>query len=119
MLNNITIAGNLTRDAELRGGRDNMFATFAVAHNEWHGKDKPETTLFLNCVLFGNRAESLANYLVRGSKVCISGRLASDDYENKDGVTVHAVQLIVSDIELMTQRERDDERNDGGYSRRR
>lgn len=118
MLNNITIAGNLTRDAKLLGGRDSMFTAFSIAHNEWHGKDKPETTLFLNCVLFGNRAESLAGYLTKGSKVCVSGRLASDDYEDKNGATVHAVQLIVSDIELMTQRERDDERG-GDYRRQR
>lgn len=95
-MNNITIAGNLTRDAEIRYlPNGDAVASFAVADNQ--GKDKP--AIFWNCSLFGKRGESLAQYLTKGTSVTVSGNITEREYE-KDGQKRKAQDIRVSDVAL-------------------
>lgn len=79
-INRVTIMGNLTRDAELRKKGDaTSVLTFGLAINE---KKKDSETgeyvdapVFVDCALFGARAEALAPYLTKGKKVSVDGRL--------------------------------------------
>ena len=79
-INRVTIMGNLTRDAELRKKGDAASVlTFGLAINE---KKKDTETgeyvdapVFVDCALFGARAEALAPYLTKGKKVSVDGRL--------------------------------------------
>ena len=79
-INRVIISGNLTRDPELRQTQSGMAVlSFGVAVNdrrknpstgEW--EDYPN---FVDCTMFGARANSLANYLSKGTKVSIEGKL--------------------------------------------
>ena len=79
-INRVTIMGNLTRDAELRKKGDaTSVLAFGLAINE---KKKDSETgeyvdapVFVDCALFGARAEALAPYLTKGKKVSVDGRL--------------------------------------------
>ena len=79
-INRVILTGNLTRDAELRTTQSGLsIATFGIAVNdrtknsstgEWE-----EYANFINCTMFGKRAEAVAQYLTKGTRVGIDGRL--------------------------------------------
>lgn len=108
-INRVCISGNLTRDPELRstaGGTSVM--GFGVAVNErrknaqtgeW--EDYPN---FVDCTLFGKRAEALEQYLSKGTKVAVEGRLRYSSWE-KDGQKRSKLGVIVDEIELMSRRD--------------
>ena len=95
-MNNITVAGQLGRDAEIRYLQDGSAVTnFSVADSQ--GRDKP--TIWWNCSLFGKRAESLSPYLMKGQAVTVSGNITEREYQ-KDGATHKAMDLRVNDVAL-------------------
>ena len=95
-MNNITIAGQLGRDAEIRHMTNgDPVASFSVADSQ--GKEKP--TIWWRCSLFGKRAESLAPYLGKGQSVTVSGTVTEREYQ-KDGATVKAMEIRVQDVAL-------------------
>lgn len=108
-INRVCISGNLTRDPEMRftaGGTSVM--GFGVAVNErrknsqtgeW--EDYPN---FVDCTLFGKRAEALEQYLSKGAKVAIEGRLRYSSW-GKDGQKRSKLGVIVDEIELMSRRD--------------
>lgn len=95
-MNNLTIAGNVAKDTEVRYlPNGDPVASFSVADNQ--GKDKQ--AIFWRCSLFGKRAESLAPYLVKGQAVTVSGTVTEREYQ-KDGTTHKSMEIRVSDVAL-------------------
>ena len=118
-MNRVAISGNLTRDAELRQTQGGMaVANFGVAVNdrrknqatgEW--EDFPN---YVDCTLFGRRAESLAPILTKGKKVALEGKLRWSEWEAKDGTKRSKLSVVVEEIELMSAR--DGGRQEGGWN---
>ena len=116
-INRVNISGNLTRDPELRQTQGGMsILRFGVAvndrrknqqTNEW--EDYPN---FIDCTLFGKRAESLDGYLSKGAKVAIEGKLRWSQWEH-DGQKRSKIEVIVDEIEFMSRR--DQQGGQGGY----
>ena len=107
-INHVTISGNLTRDPELRQTQSGSSVLgFGVAVNErvknaqgeW--EDYPN---YIDCVMFGKRAESVSRYLAKGSKVAIEGRLRYSSWE-KDGQRRSKIEVIVDGLEFMSRPE--------------
>lgn len=103
-INTVVIAGRTTKDPEIKvtpSGTAVLSLSLAVndtkknAQGEWE-----ETANFFDCVLFGKRAESLAQYIPKGSKLTINGRLHQDRWQGQDGTNRSRVSIIVQDIEL-------------------
>ena len=106
-INRVNISGNLTRDPEMRvtaGGTQVM--SFGVAVNdrrrnqqtgEW--EDYPN---FVDCVMFGTRAEALSRYLSKGAKVALEGKLRYSSWE-RDGQRRSKLEVVVDDIEFMSR----------------
>ena len=100
-INRVTIMGNLTRDAELRKKGDaTSVLTFGLAINE---KKKDSETgeyvdapVFVDCALFGARAEALAPYLTKGKKVSVDGRLRYHSWM-KNEEKRHALSVLVTE----------------------
>ena len=104
-INRVIISGNLTRDPELRstaGGTSVL--GFGVAVNdrrknqqtgEW--EDYPN---FIDCTMFGARADALNKYLSKGTKVTIEGKLRWSQWE-RDGQRRSKLEVVVEGIELM------------------
>ena len=105
-INRVCISGNLTRDPELRqtaGGSQVLGVGVAVndrRKNQQTGQweDVPN---FVDCVVFGNRAEALAAILHKGDKVAIDGRLRYSSWEAKDGTRRSKLEVIAEEVELM------------------
>lgn len=64
------------------------------------GFKKEDGTDWLNCCLFGERGEKLAQYLVKGTKVLVEGALRINKYEGKDGVIKYSSDIMVNTIEF-------------------
>ena len=109
-INNVTISGNLTRDPDLRQTAGGMAVLgFGVAVNdrrkssatgEW--EDCPN---FVDCTVFGKRAESLAGILSKGLRVCVVGKLRYSSWEAQDGAKRSKLEVIADDIDIMGQRQ--------------
>ena len=112
-INRVIISGNLTRDPELRSTQSGMdVLSFSVAvndrrrnpqTNEW--EDCPN---FVDCTMFGNRARSLSQYLSKGTKVSIEGKLRWEQWE-RDGQKRSKHELIVDQLSFMHARKSEDE----------
>ena len=106
-INKAVITGNLGGDPELRAtatGRSVL--TFNVAVNERvpDGNDGwTDRANWIKVTVWGNRAESLAKILAKGSKVAVSGRLRQEKWEH-NGETRSNVGIVADDIDLMSKR---------------
>ena len=107
-INRVNTTGNLTRDPELRATQSgSQVLSFGVAVNdrrrnpqtgEW--EDYPN---YVDCTMFGTRAEAVGRYISKGSKVAIEGKLRYSSWE-RDGQRRSKLEVIVDDIEFMNAR---------------
>lgn len=107
-INRVTISGNLTRDAELRQTASGMAVLgFSVAVSDRRKNQQTEQwedyPNYIDCSMFGTRAEKIAPYLSKGTKVAIAGKLRWSQWE-RDGQKRSKVEVIVDEIEFMTSR---------------
>lgn len=116
-INRVNISGNLTRDGELRQTQSGTAVlSLGVAVNdrrrnqqtgEW--EDVPN---FVDCIVFGQRAQGIAQYMTKGAKVAVEGKLRWSSWE-KDGQKRSKLEVVVDEIEFMSRRE---ERQPQGYA---
>lgn len=104
-INQVSMSGNLGADAELRSTRGGTpVLTFALAVNE-RVKQADGTwgdrASWIDCVLFGARAQALADWLRKGNKVAVQGRLRTSTWE-RDGVSHKRTEVVVEEVDLMT-----------------
>lgn len=119
-INRVIISGNLTRDPETRQTASGMpVLGFGVAVNdrrknqqtgEW--EDYPN---FIDCTMFGARAQAVSRFLSKGSKVAIEGKLRWSQWE-RDGQKRSKIEVIVDEIEFLSSRDGGSSYNSGGYS---
>ena len=105
-INRVVISGNLTRDPEQRSTASGMTVLgFGVAVNdrrknqqtgEW--EDYPN---YIDCTMFGKRADVVSRFLSKGSKVAIEGKLRWSQWE-RDGQRRSKVEVVVEEIVLMS-----------------
>ena len=110
-INRVMISGNLTRDAELRSTQSGTsMLGMGIAVNDRRKNQKTgeweDYPNFVDCTMFGTRAEKLQPYLTKGTKVAIEGKLSYRSWE-RDGQRRSKLGVIVDDLEFMSSR-RDD-----------
>ena len=114
-INRVNISGNLTRDPELRataGGTQVL--SFGVAVND--RRKNPQTgdwedyPNFVDCTMFGTRAEAVSRYLSKGTKVAIEGKLRYSSWD-KDGQRRSKLEVVVDEIEFMSSRQHAEQGN--------
>ena len=114
MLNNITIAGRITRDPELRKtGSDKSVVSFTVAVNRRFNRDESD---FINVVAWNQRADFLAKYGDKGALVGVEGRLQTRNYEDKDGKLVYVTEVVADNVQLLESKAKAEERRGQGGS---
>jgi single-strand DNA-binding protein len=106
-LNQVTLMGNLTRDPELRQTPTGQNVTsFSLALNraykspngEWQ-----EATDYIDCVCWGPLAERVAQYLSKGRRALVQGRLQSRSWE-QDGAKRNKVEVLAFDVTFLDSR---------------
>ena len=106
-MNKVILSGNLTRDPEIRTTpTDKTVATMGIAvRRGWKKTDdnQPDADFF-NIVAWERLAEFCRNYLTKGSKIIVEGRLQSRSYEAKDGTKRYVTEVIANEIEFASSK---------------
>lgn len=114
-VNKVILIGNLGSDPELKYTPSGAAVTnFNVATNEvWNDKDgnKQERTEWHRVVLWRKLAEIAGEYLKKGSKVYLEGRLQTRSWEDKDGVKRYTTEVVADNMTML-----DAKSEDGGSS---
>lgn len=94
-MSHTTITGNMTADPELRWSQSgNAWVTFTVAQNRGGKDGKEEKATFVRCKAFKELAENIAESLTKGTRVNVTGRLETEEWES-NGEKRSALVLIV------------------------
>jgi len=107
-MNNVVLMGRLTRDPMQRMANtvngEMEVASFTLAVDRRRARSAEnngeQTADFIRCTAFGKQAEFVNKYLHQGTKVCLSGRIQTGSYVNKEGQTVYTTDVIVETIEF-------------------
>lgn len=105
-INKVIVTGNLTRDPEMRATNSGTpVMNFGIAVNDRRRNQQTgeweEYPNFIDCTMFGTRAEAVSQYLAKGSKVAIEGKIHFEQWE-RDGKKNSKVSIIVTEIEFMS-----------------
>lgn len=107
-INRVVISGNLTRDPELRTTASGMpIMSIGVAVNDRRKNNQTgeweDYANFIDCTMFGTRAQNIQQYLSKGSKVTIEGKLRWSQWE-RDGQKRSKIEVIIDDIDFSGNR---------------
>ena len=103
MLNNISLVGRLTKDVELRYTPSNVaVATFTLAVNRTFKNENGEREAdFINCVMWRQQAENLANWAKKGALIGVTGRIQTRSYDNQQGQRVYVTEVVAEQFQLL------------------
>jgi len=118
MLNSICLVGRLTKNAELKYVNDSMaVATFTLAVNRnFKGQNGKREADFINCVIWRQQAENLANWAKKGALIGITGRIQTRSYENQQGQRVYVTEVVADTFQLLESRKDREGGQSQGYS---
>jgi len=106
MVNKVILIGNLGADPEMRYSQTGTaIASFRVATTEtWRKQDgsKEDSTEWHRIVAFGKLGEICGEYLSKGSKVYIAGRLQTRKWEDRDGNTRYTTEIVARDMKMLS-----------------
>ena len=101
-MNKAILIGNLTRDPELAETKDGIsVCRFTIAVNRYSYAGENQTDFF-NIVAWRGLGENVAKYCKKGKKVAVVGAIQVHNYEDRDGNTRTAVEIIASDVEFLS-----------------
>lgn len=116
-INHLTIIGNLVKDAELKytnTGTPITALTIAVNRSVKKGDQWTEEASFFDVSLWGKRGESLNQYLIKGTKIAVSGSLKQDRWE-QDGQKRSRVIIQAENIQLLGGNKQDTQQSKPNY----
>jgi single-strand DNA-binding protein len=95
--------GRLVKDPELRKtNSDVSFATFTLAvDNRMRESDGTRGTIFIDCRVFREQAESLVKNTRKGSRIAVDGSLNQRNFERKDGTKGKVIEVIVDSVTFL------------------
>ena len=118
MFNKIVLIGNLTRDIELRYASNRHAignTAIAVTRKFSVNGEKREETCFIDVTFFGKMAEVANQYLNKGSKLLVEGRLKFDQWTDNNGQNRSKHSVIVENMEMLGSPQNQQGQNGGGY----
>lgn len=107
-VNKVTLIGNVTRDPAVKTTESGKkIALFTIATNRHYktgeGENKSESE-FHNCVVWGNLAERVEKFLLKGKLVYVEGRLKTRVIEKEDGTKLYKTEVVVSHLIFLNKR---------------
>lgn len=111
-MNSVQLSGRLTRDLELRRLDNNnktAVINFTLAVDKELSKEKKEEAIskgkqtadFIPVTVFGKPAENCVNYLEKGSKIIVTGKITTGSYTNQSGETKYTMQVTADRVEFV------------------
>lgn len=98
-MNNVVLIGRLTKDPELKYSQaGKAYCRFTVAVNRDFNKEDAD---FINCLAFGKTAETIAEWLGKGRRIALQGRIQTGSYQNSNGDTVYTTEVVADRFEFI------------------
>ena len=107
MINNVVLVGRLTRDPELRYTPSNVaVATFSLAVNSnFKNQAGDYEADFISCIMWRQKAENFANWLLKGALVGITGRIQTRSYDNQQGQRVYVTEVVAESFQILEKKD--------------
>ncbi|MCT6891634.1 MAG: single-stranded DNA-binding protein, partial [Lactobacillus sp.] len=107
MINNVTLVGRLTADANIKKIKDdNSVATFTLAvDRSYTNANGQRETDFIHCVIWRKSADNFAKFTSKGKLVGVEGRIQTRNYENENHQRVYVTEVLVKDFSLLEKKE--------------
>ena len=101
-MNSVVLVGRLTRDPDVRYSQDQRaVARFTLAVDRPVRSGAEKQTDFPSVVCFGKTAELVEQYVSKGRRVAVSGRIQTGSYTNKDGQKVYTTEVVADRVEFL------------------
>ena len=108
-MNHITLIGRLAKDPELKYSQSGKaYCRFTLAVAREFNRDEVD---FINCLAWDKRAEAIAEYLRKGRRMAVQGRIQTGSYQNNNGDTVYTTDIIVDKFEFVDSARSDTSKN--------
>jgi len=117
MINNVVLVGRITRDPELRytPQQNQAVATFSLAVNrQFKNANGEREADFINCVIWRQQAENLANWAKKGSLIGLTGRIQTRNYENQQGQRVYITEVVADNFQMLESKNSNSSQNTQG-----
>jgi single-strand DNA-binding protein len=100
--NRAILGGRLTSDPELKQTQSGTpVCAFTIAVNRKGNKDGQQTSDFISCVAWKERAELISKYFRKGSSICIVGEIQTRKWQDSNGNNRNATEVIVSEVNFV------------------
>lgn len=96
-MNKVILIGNTTRDIEVKPAGQTTVAKLGLAVSRPFKKDETD---FINCIAWGKTADTLGQYVSKGTKIAIEGRIQTGSYD-KDGTKVYTTDVVIDRFEFV------------------
>lgn len=105
-LNKCLFIGRVGKDVEVRDFNDNKLATFSLAISEKgyktrSGVDVPESTEWLNIIIWGNLAKVAEQYVKKGDLLYIEGKIRTRSYDDNNGNKRYVTEIVASNMQML------------------
>ena len=108
-MNNVILMGRLTRDPELKYSQaGKAYCKFSLAVQREFNREEAD---FINCLAFGKTAETIAEWLGKGRRIALQGRIQTGNYENKNGDKVNTFEVVADRFEFVDSAKSDTNKN--------
>ena len=118
-MNKVILMGRLTRDPEVRysqGENSTAIARYTLAVDRRFKRDGEQTADFINCVIWRQQAENLANWAKKGTLVGVTGRIQTRNYENQQGQRVYVTEVVADNFQILESRATREGQSGGSYN---
>ncbi|ACD14169.1 single-stranded DNA-binding protein [Clostridium botulinum] len=104
-MNKVVLIGRLTKDPEVKFTQENGKAVtkITLAVDKYNSKSGQKEADFVPIVVWDKQAESIGNYMKKGSQIAISGRIQTRNYEEKDGTKRYVTEVIASEVQFLSR----------------
>ena len=123
-MNKVVLVGRLTRDPEVRYGKDNntdeskAVARYTLAVDRRFKREGEQSADFIPCVAFGKNAEFASKYFFQGTKIGISGHIQTGSYVNRDNIKVYTTDVIIEEQEFAESKKAAEQNGTNGGNNR-
>ena len=102
-MNKVYLIGRVTKDLDLQyyGSDERSYVKFTLAVDEYNSTTKEKSSNFINVVAFDRKAEILSQYINKGNKLSIQGKIRAGSYLDKNNEKKYNVDIILDDFDFI------------------
>ena len=104
-MNSVVLMGRLTKDPDVRTSQNGVVSARFTLAVDRHSKTDPNAADFPSCVAFGKTAEVVRDYLKKGTKIAVQGRIQTSSFKDEEGKDVYRTDVVVLGVEFCERKQ--------------